>query len=150
MEELNKKDIVDAVKQAEKKLDENEKIEQKNMHKKPGTSMVVLLLAIMVLSLAFMSYRLYDINNVPKQSEAEIMMNAKAILYFSALSVENFRDRENRLPDPVETGITGDYVDYTVRDDSSYVIAVKLPDTLLVYVSATDEFPDMPLELGGE
>lgn len=150
MEELNKKDIVDAVKQAEKKIDENASIEPPEMKKKSSTSMIILLMTIMILSMAFMSYRLYDINNIPEQSETEIMMNAKAILYFSVLSIENFRNRENRLPHPQETEIISDYVDYSLREDNNYIIAVKLSDTVLVYSSGTDEFPEMPVELGAE
>ncbi len=146
---MKKKIIENAAMQAEKKISENEN----NIPDKPKyTSQKPLIIITLLLTAAafiLMGYRIYELNRIPEMSHEEMMINAHAVLYFSALSVESFRNIQNRLPLSEEIEIDNEYVSYKYGD-SYYSIAVKAEDTILIYNSQIDSFPELPAELGGE
>lgn len=145
MEKSNKNKLTDAVMDAQNKIEQNENIAAAVEDKPKSKAWIVLVLTILMLvSTGLMTYRLYDIYNVEMPTEEEMLMSGKATLYFSALDIENFRDREERLPAAAETEIVSEYVQYSVLDNEHYLLKVIMHDTILEYNSSKDEFPEMP------
>lgn len=149
MEKMKKKIIENAAIQAEKQISENEHFvpeQRKEASKRP---IIITTLLLTAAALILMGYRIYELNRIPEMSQEELMMNAHAVLYVTALSVESFRNSQNRLPLTDEIEFDNESVSYN-HNDSYYSISVKTGDTMLIYNSKTDSFPRFPGELGGE
>ncbi len=148
MEKMKKQIIEDAANQAEKKINENEQFvpeEKKRRSKKP---LITIMLILFVLSFTIMGIRIYSLNSIPEMSEEEMLISVNAVMYFSALSVESFKDINKRLPITDEIEIDNEYVSYKTNNEY-YIISVKTDNTMLIYNSQTDKFPELPEELGG-
>lgn len=148
MEGMKKKIIENAAMQAEKKISENEHFVPEQPKEASKRPLIITTLLLTAAAILLMGYRIYELNRIPEMSQEEMMINAHAVLYVTALSVESFRNSQNRLPLSDEIEIDNEYVFYN-HNGSYYSISVKSGDTMLIYNSKTDPFPGLPGELRG-